>query len=303
MSITDNKSALKSVRQRNFLARDDWQRYVSSMKYYVYVDWTCEVNPRPFYVGIGDIERVRLLNKRNARHDAICKAHGQRREVVFESDDRNLIISEEIKLIEELHTRGDLDGHWGANFTRGGEGVIGRSHTEETKRKISKASSCRKTTQKARMNMRIAQSKKPIVQFDITGNQIAEYPSQLEAERVTGIPSSAIGMCCRRKIKSSGGFVWRFVGDHFDPKVRYVCSDEHRQHLRESHVGKIASLETRKKISTFLRTRRASETTKSKISASSKGRKHSDETKKKMSESRKKFLAMKKELAINVDHQ
>lgn len=43
-----------------------------------------------------------------------------------------------------------------------------------------------------------------------TGELLATFPSAHEAERVTGIANQNISSCCRGKLKSSGGYVWKF---------------------------------------------------------------------------------------------
>lgn len=122
----------------------------------------------------------------------------------------------------------------GCNFTRGGEGVSGHQHNEITKLRISASSRGRKVSEMTRINMRHAQSKRHVVQYDLCGNVIESYPSQAEAYRMTGVASSSISLCCRRKAKSSGGFVWRYDGDKFDPKTPAVLTAEHRLKLSEA---------------------------------------------------------------------
>lgn len=51
------------------------------MTFYVYVDYTLEESPRPFYVGKDNEDRVNLV-KRNSRHAATAEAYGMCREVV-----------------------------------------------------------------------------------------------------------------------------------------------------------------------------------------------------------------------------
>ena len=51
---------------------------------------------------------------------------------------------------------------------------------------------------------------KCVLQFDKDMNLIAEYISANEAARQLGLHSSCITMCCNGKIKSSGGYVWKF---------------------------------------------------------------------------------------------
>ena len=52
---------------------------------------------------------------------------------------------------------------------------------------------------------------KEVQMFDRQGNLLATFPSTHEAERVTGIYHSHISKCCNGKIKSSGGYVWRYI--------------------------------------------------------------------------------------------
>ena len=44
-----------------------------------------------------------------------------------------------------------------------------------------------------------------------TGELLAIFPSTHEAERVTGIYHSHISKCCNGKLKSSGGYIWRYA--------------------------------------------------------------------------------------------
>lgn len=54
-----------------------------------------------------------------------------------------------------------------------------------------------------------------IVQFDKNGHFINEYPSVREAERKTGVCNQNISSVCRGKIKSAGGYVWKYKDDYF----------------------------------------------------------------------------------------
>ena len=51
---------------------------------------------------------------------------------------------------------------------------------------------------------------KPVQQLDADGNVVAEYPSTIEAERVTGTNRYQIRMCCNGKYKTAGGYRWKF---------------------------------------------------------------------------------------------
>lgn len=102
--------------------------------WFVYIDWTTDVVPLPFYVGMGDAWRVYDF-RRNAKHSAIARKHGQWREIVFMSSIREACLDYEIATIAELHTFiGDESYNGvGCNFTRGGDGIVGVPCSPEKK--------------------------------------------------------------------------------------------------------------------------------------------------------------------------
>lgn len=53
-------------------------------------------------------------------------------------------------------------------------------------------------------------TKKPVLQYSKDGEFIAEYESVSDASRQTGIVIPNISACCNGKLKSAGGYVWRF---------------------------------------------------------------------------------------------
>ena len=72
-------------------------------KSYVYVDWTIGSEPRPYYVGTGDGERIEQ-GYRSPEHEAYARAHGRDRRVVLETDDRERALDKERELMELLRT-------------------------------------------------------------------------------------------------------------------------------------------------------------------------------------------------------
>lgn len=42
---------------------------------------------------------------------------------------------------------------------------------------------------------------------------ISEYPSIRDAERRTNISRSNISKCCKKKVKSAGGYIWRYKNE------------------------------------------------------------------------------------------
>ena len=62
-------------------------------------------------------------------------------------------------------------------------------------------------------NKRVAEAlSKQVQMFDKkTGELLATFPSTMEAERVTEIAQSNICSCCKGKLKSAHGYIWRYV--------------------------------------------------------------------------------------------
>lgn len=52
---------------------------------------------------------------------------------------------------------------------------------------------------------------KQIVQFDKSLNEINRYPSIKIAENETNIHSANICACCRGKVKTAGGYIWKYL--------------------------------------------------------------------------------------------
>jgi hypothetical protein len=51
---------------------------------------------------------------------------------------------------------------------------------------------------------------KPILQYDLEGNFIKEWPSINNASFILNLNKTAISKCCRKIIKQSGKFKWEF---------------------------------------------------------------------------------------------
>jgi len=209
------------------------------VSFYGYKHWTLEEPPRCFNVGKGLRKRPTSSRSRSHKWHAIVKRYGLRVEICIGPTTNAEACTWETEQIDAVGTFSTNHSHddpndIGCNFTRGGEGVIGRKHDEATRQRISMTMRGRKVSDIVRMNMQRAQSKRSIVQYDLQGNVIASYPSQAEAERSTGNAASNISKCCRRKAKSIGGFVWRYEDDRFEPKTPAVLTEEHCRKISEA---------------------------------------------------------------------
>lgn len=53
---------------------------------------------------------------------------------------------------------------------------------------------------------------KKVQMFDkSTGELLTIFPSTHEADRITGISHQNISSCCKGKLKSAGGYIWRYL--------------------------------------------------------------------------------------------
>lgn len=83
--------------------------------------------------------------------------------------------------------------------------------TEEQKKKIGDANRGRVFSEETRQIFKDASTrKKTVIQYDLNMNEIRTFESTMDAQRETGIANSNISACCRGKLKTSGGYIWRY---------------------------------------------------------------------------------------------
>ena len=83
--------------------------------------------------------------------------------------------------------------------------------TEEHKKKISEANTGKHLSEEHKKKIRENTPSKSVIQYSKDGIFIAEYPSVREAERQTGCNNSHICDCCMGKLKSTGGYIWKYA--------------------------------------------------------------------------------------------
>jgi len=100
--------------------------------------------------------------------------------------------------------------------------MLGKSHSEETKKKMSDSAKGKVLTKKHKDNISNsklgtivsdetkAKKSKPVLQYDLHGNFIAKYFGIKEAARKVGMSDSLIGDVCRGKCKQGRGFIWKY---------------------------------------------------------------------------------------------
>ena len=83
-------------------------------------------------------------------------------------------------------------------------------HSEESKRKISEARIGITLSEEHKKKISQSMGVNGILQFSKDGELIAEYPSLVEAERNTGCNRGNICNCCKGRLKTCGGFIWKY---------------------------------------------------------------------------------------------
>jgi len=168
----------------------------------------------------------------------------------------------EISLIAEYHT---MDERYGYNLTCGGDGVVGRVVSKDTRQKISDANRGRHHTDDVKMKISKA----------LIGNQYAKGLVHT-AETKERISASLMG---NQRAKGN------------------KLSEETRKRMSEAHIGKTLSEEARRKVAEAHRGMKRSDETRKRISDAKRNKPHkggytfSDEAKAKMSASHKKYIA------------
>lgn len=51
---------------------------------------------------------------------------------------------------------------------------------------------------------------KPVLQYDLLGNFIREWPSIIKVEEELGINDGNISSCCSGRLKTAGGYLWKY---------------------------------------------------------------------------------------------
>ena len=90
------------------------------------------------------------------------------------------------------------------------ESEIGITFSEEHKKKISEAHIGKHFSEEHKKKLSESMGVNGILQFSKNGEFIAEYPSTKEAERQTGCYQTNICKCCKGKLKTCGGYIWKY---------------------------------------------------------------------------------------------
>lgn len=96
------------------------------------------------------------------------------------------------------------------------EANTGKHFSEEHKKKISESKTGKHLSEEHKKRVSASMTgnhnspTKPVLQYSKSGELIAEYPSTREAERYTGCHQQSICQCCKGKLKTCGGYIWKY---------------------------------------------------------------------------------------------
>lgn len=96
------------------------------------------------------------------------------------------------------------DNH--ANFSGENHPMYGHKHSDATKAEWSKK-------RKGKNLYADNPNAKQVIQYDKNMNYISTFLTIKEAAEITGCSHSNISSCCRGRIKSSGGYKWRYANE------------------------------------------------------------------------------------------
>lgn len=96
------------------------------------------------------------------------------------------------------------------------ESKKGKLLSEEHKRKLSENHANFKGKNHPKYGKKVSDDKKKstkVAQYDLDGNLIKIWKRIKQAEIELRIPGSNISSCCRGKLKTAGGFIWKYIDE------------------------------------------------------------------------------------------
>ena len=95
-----------------------------------------------------------------------------------------------------------------------GKAAKGRKLSDETRKKMSAAQKGKKLSEEHRIKMietlKNGKCSKSVLQYDLNGNFISEFPSTREIQRQFGFVNQSISACCLGKLKQAYGYIWKY---------------------------------------------------------------------------------------------
>jgi len=195
-----------------------------------------EFGYEPFYIGKGRKNRCYcgINDKKKCMKTNMIKNIINRGDYpiilkIYSNLTENEAFEKEIFLISLIGRKDCKNGPL-TNMTNGGDGSSGRKDTEKD--------TARKKLFRHKKE-HLEKMSKPIIQYDLMGNIIAEYNSIKEAAEKTNTIKQNISSVLTGKYKTSNGFIWKYKKEE----------DILQGHLKESFIMPKHSEETKLKMS------------------------------------------------------
>jgi group I intron endonuclease len=148
-----------------------------------------------FYINKYKSEGYRLTNMASGGNKNKKMSFETRNKMSNSAKNRNfrLVLSEDVKKIISEKTKKRFENQF-----------------ERERLKISNKKYEDSKTEEQKLKDILIQDVKSVIQYDKNMNFISEYVSIRDAERKTSINRANISKCCKNKVKSAGGFIWKF---------------------------------------------------------------------------------------------
>ena len=156
--------------------------------------------------------RTGLINKDSIKRKEQCKKNRQK-----QINDKPIIqLDTNGNFIKEFHSIKEASECTGFPASNIGEIARKKGHRKTTHGFTWVFKSEYDNTKNYKVNIDQQRStRKPVLQFDLTGKFIKEYPSATQAYKASGWPiGDYIGLCCNNKKESYKGYKWKFKSDH-----------------------------------------------------------------------------------------
>ncbi len=202
-------------------------------QFYTYIH--CRPDGTPFYVGKGHGTRSHEFRRRNRHHKNVVAKHGEENigVFIFPCESEAAALKDEIRQIAQLRR----DGYDLANITSGGDGVSGLKHSDETKAKLSAA------TSRNRIGVRISPETREKIREAQIGKSRGpnpEHSARLKGRTLPPEHRAAIG-AAHKGLKRSA----EARAAMSDAQKGHHVSDEAKTNMSVAHIGKKLPVGTR----------------------------------------------------------
>ncbi len=205
--------------------------YLDPRKQYHYIYDDLIFNYEPFYIGKGKNDRSKshlqahILKNNSIKSNKILKIKKLGLEPIVVILKNNLSYESGIELeINLIKFFGRIDNKTGilTNMTDGGEGFKNVIFTKQTKKKMSLKAIGTKTYANNGMSKKVGK-------YDLEGNLLEEYSSLRDASEKNNLCMKNISSCAREVSKTAGGFIWKYLGKSYQPKIVVENKDRRKK--------------------------------------------------------------------------